>query len=141
MGKLPTITRLLSEDVPAEQREWFNKILVSLNSFISTSLALLNKGLNFQDNFDAQIKTIEFDGRDLTDKDGEPLTFKYETKGVPIGCIKVKIEDITSTGAQTITDPIDVQWNSDSEGKINITSVTNIASNATFKYRLTVLVF
>jgi hypothetical protein len=141
MGKLPTITRLLSEDVPPEQREWFDKMLTSLNSFISTVLALLNKGLNFQDNMDAMVKTLEFDGRNLASKDGEPLSFKYTTKGPPVGCLKVKIVDITDSGATAITAPVDVQWSADTNGKVNITSISNIATNATYKYRITLLVF
>jgi len=117
MGKLPTITRLLSEDVPAEQRDWFSKMLVSLNSFISTVLALLNKGLNFQDNFDAMVHEIEFLGSNLA---ANPILFKSTLTSTPKGCIKVKMEDITQSGATAITDPIDVQWKFDSDGRINI---------------------
>jgi hypothetical protein len=141
MGKLPTITRLISEDVPEEQRGWFNKILVSLNSFISTMLALLNKGLNFQDNFDAMVERVEFLGRDLSIATGEPLVIRSTLKGSPIGVIKVKMEDITATGATAITSPIDVEWYFDQSGKINITNISNAVTDGSIKYRLTLLIF
>jgi len=142
MGKLPTITRLIAEDIPAEQRDWFSKILVSLNSFISTVLSLLNKGLNFQDNFNAMVHILEFTGRDFSSSTGEPLAFRSTLKGAPSGVVKVKMEDITSDGAKPIINPIDVQWVYDQDGKVNITNITNInADNSASTYRMTVLVF
>lgn len=141
MGKLPTITRLISEDIPEDQRSWFDKILISLNSFISTMLSLLNKGLTFEDNFDAMVKILEFPGRDLSVASGEPLKINSTLRGMPKGVIKVKMEDITSSGATAIVDPIDVQWKYDQTGKILITNISNIQTDGSIKYRMTLLIF
>jgi len=141
VGKLPTITRLISEDIPEDQRSWFDKILISLNSFISTMLSLLNKGLTFEDNFDAMVKILEFPGRDLSVASGEPLKINSTLRGMPKGVIKVKMEDITSSGATAIVDPIDVQWKYDQTGKILITNISNIQTDGSIKYRMTLLIF
>jgi len=143
MGKLPNITRLISEDVPAEQREWFDKILKSLNEFISTTLSLFKKGLNFQDNMDAMIHTAEFSGRDFSESTVEPISIRSTLRGQPIGVLKIQLTDVTPDGSSTLGDvPYDIQWRYDQEGKVNITNITNIdANNSTSDYRMTLLIF
>jgi len=136
MAKLPTITRLIEEDIPQEHRSWFSKVLMPLNSFISTVLAMLNKGLNFDDNFDAFTKQIEF----TESADMYPLYIKNTLKGYPKGVIKLRLEDITASGATAITDAIDVDWGISDDGKIKINNISGISSTG-YKYRLTVLVF
>ena len=141
MAKLPSITRFIIEDVPEEHRDWVNKLYVSLNQFVSQTLDAFDNGLTFQENMDAFIHTIEFPGRDLSVATGDPLVIANRLKGVPVGCIKLKLEDITADGATAIDYAADVDWYYDQNGKIKITNISGIDETGAIKYRLTVLIF
>ncbi len=140
MASLPTVTRLIAEDVPSKQQQWIAPVFQLLNTFISSTVSALNKRLTFQENFNAFIKQVEFNE---IGSDTYPLTFKNNLNTVPIGILKIKLEDITETGAIAFIKPVDIDWSYTQEGKIQITNITNIDSenHAGTKYRLTLLIF
>ena len=140
MARLPTITRLIEEDVPAKQRDWVGQVFQILNTFISSTVSALNKRLTFEENFDAFIKQVEFTENGAATY---PLIFKNNLSKAPSGIIKMKIEDISTAGATAFTKPVDIDWSYTVEGKIQINNITNIdsANHAGERYRLTLLIF
>ena len=119
MAKLPTINNLNIEDVAEDQRSWFEKMLQSLNRFMSSTVAALNRGLTFDENFRAFTKTVTYIHiASGSFKVANPLSFK------PMGVFKMKIDDISPVATRAgITFPIDFMWDMVSDGSIKITPI------------------
>ena len=125
--KLTKIARLRKDDLPGSP-DWATRLLTPINSFFeNVYLALTNK-LSFQDNFNAQIKTITISTPEL------PYEFTPTITGKPIGVVLCQI--LKDTGShETIASAVYIDW-SYQNGLITIHGITGI--DGTSKYFLTI---
>lgn len=104
----PNIRRIMSQDFPDDVRAWINSLLIPLNQFMTSISVLLNKGLTFQNHFNAEIKIIRVAS---TDQPMIPLQLKSK----PIGVLVLRSEEETRA-------PIFIDW-VNAEGGIKIRHV------------------
>ncbi len=71
MSKISQITTIRTEDFPSEERKWMPRLLTPLNLFITNTTQLLNNGLNFVTNVQAQDQNFQFAYA------GEPQKFRW----------------------------------------------------------------
>lgn len=134
MAQLPELTKLILEDVPSEQRNWFGKVIDAVNKFLSATVYALNGRLELEKNVQCQIKALEF----VYTSSAFPIKFKNTLPVRPSLLIKGNIKDVSSQ-PQAITSAIDVDWEFTASGETQINNVTGLTLNQ--KYRLTVMVF
>jgi len=135
MAKLPNISKINLEDVPKKHKNWFGKILQTLNIFLSSVVAALDGNLAFGDNINAQIKTLEF----IKTTSAFPLRFKHTLKNKrPVGVLKADITDISSSPA-SLTAAVDLSWTYTQAQEVQINNITGLTTDQ--RYRLTLLVF
>lgn len=71
--KIPTIRRILVEDLPGDLPDWVEPMLGTLNGFIDTVVQGLRNNLTFEDNFSARRITVNL-------KTNEELEYNPQTK-------------------------------------------------------------
>jgi len=86
--KLPSYRRIFHDDYPPETQEIIKKLSVSLNIGVESLYEALNGKLNFEDNFNATTKDVEF---------------AVDSNGIPIGDASMQIGNTeTISGLQII---------------------------------------
>lgn len=133
MAALPQIKRLTREDFK-DAPDWINRLLYPINLFFDAVYSALNKGLNFQQNFAAQIQSFTITaGVAATDNTANfILTMTTKPQGLILLNASLQNGSLTPIGAAVYLD-----WNYDGTN-INISSITGL-TNGTI-YTFTVLV-
>jgi hypothetical protein len=134
MAQLPELVKIILEDVPSEQRNWFGKVADSVNKFLSSVVYALNGRLELERNIQCQVKSLEF----LYTASTFPMKFKCTLPVRPSILFKGNIKDISNPPTD-ITAAVDVDWEYTASGEMQINNVTGLTLNQ--KYRLTVVVF
>jgi hypothetical protein len=60
MARIPTLTKIATEEFPAEVRPWIGKLLGPLNSFLTATVYALTRHLTFADNLMGQEVLLDF---------------------------------------------------------------------------------
>src|SRR4051812_16782122 len=100
--------RIISQDFPQDVRSWINFLIIPLNQFMTQVCGLLNKGLSFEANMNAEIKTIR-----ITSTDRPTISSQLKTK--PIGLIVLRCDE-------ELKSPIALDWVT-TEGGIKIRNI------------------
>jgi hypothetical protein len=131
MARIPPIKRLTTEDFK-DQTSWIGKLLTPLNDFMSSTVASLNRGLTFTDNFAAQVKTLTF----TVDANTYPIKFLCTTAAKPIGLWVVSAREVSSNPS-TLTTAVFADW-SYSNGQVVINNFSGLTSG--LKYDVCVII-
>jgi hypothetical protein len=147
MAQLPPFRRLSNSDIDGfsgESKSNMSKIIYLINSFFENMFSALNNGINFKDNFEAQLQNISFTtGATYTTKGLiAPITFNKNTKLVPnraYGLIICQITQTTTSNYVPITNPVTLDWIDLGTGTIQINNVTGL--NNSTSYSMNIIVF
>jgi len=131
MARIPTISRLSTEDFK-EQGSWIGQLLTVLNSFMSGTINVLNKGITFTDNFNAQIKQLEF----VKSSTVFPMSFACTLTTAPQGLWIMRAEEVSGT-PQVLTSALFADW-SYADGSVIIRNVSGLTDG--HKYRISVII-
>jgi hypothetical protein len=126
MANVPTIRRLLLEDFP-DQAEWIAKLISPINTQMEQIVAALNKQLTIEQNMAGSIRTVELDG-----------TFPVKIAWTGSRPVSVLVGNVyRSDGTSfTLTDAVQVQWQFNQSGQLQIDTVTGITPSTSAKYKL-----
>lgn len=130
--RIPAIKRLTTEDFK-DQTSWIGKLLQPLNEFMATVVQSLNKGLTFSDNFNAQIKELEFT---LQASGTYPLKFLVTTSSKPTGLWVLRAEHVAGTPS-TFTTAVWADWYYQ-DGQVYIKNLSGLTTGQ--KYRISVII-
>lgn len=131
MARIPTISKLSTEDFK-DQASWIGQLLTVLNTFMTGVLQVLNKGITFTDNFNAQIKQLDF----VMASDAFPLSFSCTLSTKPTGLWIMKAEEVSGTPA-ILTSALFADW-SYSGGAVAIRNISGLTNG--HKYRISVII-
>lgn len=129
MGQLPSIKSLTIEDYP-DEKTWIGKLIDPLNSFMSSVITNLNKGLTIGENVNGFIKTFDVTGGAF------PVSIPNSLKSRPIAVIIGSIYN-KQTPAATIGTGITIEWEFASS-TLKIKNISGLTTGT--KYTVTVIV-
>jgi len=136
MAALPASTSQRFQ--PADYRtapDWFTgRFLTQLNLFVNPVYLALQGGLNFQNNFNAQVYSVQITAGSYT---ANTLSFQCTLSGTPIGVILISKYIVGSLATPVIT-PVEFSWYYNT-GLIQITGISGLTPGT--NYQLTWLVF
>lgn len=130
---LPSVHRFYNEDYQGSP-SWFQKFIGALNLFSDPLYQTVNKGLTFQNNFNAQI--YQFTIRAGATADANTSVFTSRIAGKAQGLISVACNESSNIQAPT-QGHID-SWYQDGD-RIVITSISGLTAGT--NYNITVLLF
>ena len=130
MGQLPSIKSLGMEDFQS-QKNWIGKLIDPLNSFMSSLVTNLNKGLTINENMMGFTKSFDVMGG------GFPIYIPNDLKSKPIA-ITIGNIYIKATPAETIGTAATLEWEY-AGSQLKIKNITGLTNN--IKYTVTVVVF
>jgi hypothetical protein len=132
MSRLPPIQRLVTEDFP-EQKKWLGKLLQPLNQFMESIYSTLNKNITIADNLAADIRTIELDGT-------FPVNLSWSLTAKPIAVV---VGDCykSSGASMTLTSAVQVQWQFNQSGQLQIDAIAGVTPSASTKYKVVLMSF
>lgn len=128
MAQIPPLRRILTEDF-SEQSEWIGKLIQPLNEHMEKVVRALDKGLTISENTSGRIIDITLDG-------AFPLKLAWGLRSRPRTVIVGAVRKADGT-AFTLTDAVQVQWQYNQSGELQIDAVTGVTPSATNKYILT----
>ena len=140
MAELPSIKRLVREDIP-NAPEWIGQVIDPLNTFMEEVYYALDRDLTINQNIRGTIKTIT-----LTTKStygNAPKTDNWDIQKItdPIG-VKPEVVALGSVvnkdSFATITDPVYVSWDW-YNSQIRINYIAGLAAST--KYEIKLLIF
>jgi hypothetical protein len=105
---------------------WMEKLIRPLNTLLSQIRAGMANGLTFEDNLNAEVKTVDVSGT-------VAVKFKTRVKSAS-GVILLKAVELSAREQLSVSGIGGVNWNQDGEN-VTISSVTGLAAGHT--YRLT----
>lgn len=113
MSRIRTKQRLQQEDIPKDHRSWMDRIIQTINDFLSETLKILNNGLLFSDNFLGVEHTFEFTYQ--SDAISLPRSFKWDLSLPPRALVVV--------AATEDNDPVNVSvsWRYTETGQVELT--------------------
>jgi hypothetical protein len=127
MAKQVQIQRLLTEDFAGQK--WAEKLIVPLNTFMESVQQALTNGLTVNDNLSGAIKTVEVDGT-------WPVKLAW-SRGRPVSVLVGNV--VRSDGASfVLTDAVQVQWQFNQSGQLQIDGITGITPSSANKYKITI---
>lgn len=134
---IPSVKRIRAQDVP-DSPDWLVRLLVPLNSFLTSVYEILNRGLTFQDNFAASIREFQFTtASDYTSGTFEPIKFTHGIRGGVSGVLAFQTW-LPADADVAITGGVSVSWN-ERDGQVFIKYVSGLTNSTTYKIRLLVL--
>ena len=138
MAKLPTLNRILKEDIK-EAPNWIDKVIYPINLFCETIYSALNKNITFQDNIASQIKEVTFKTAStyVSNSDFEVVNFLNSLKTRAMGCQILQITEVTGNYIP-IKEPVSLDW-TEVNGSINIHFVSGLKDNTTYNLRILVI--
>lgn len=130
MAKLPSITKILRENLPKDS--WVDVLISPINRFMEQITQALNKQLTFSDNFDGQVfSNVTVDGT-------YPLTLNWERSVRPVGVWIVQAKPISATHTP-FSSALFVDWEFTSDGKINILAIPGLSASVSTKYYINLI--
>jgi|SRR5581483_4322779 len=132
---LPSIRRFYTEDYPTST-DWFKRFIGQLNLFVDPTYNLLNRGLTFPQNVNAQLYTFTLTAGATSDLN--TVRFTSTVAGKPTGLIKVAC-NLTSNITSPVTSAVDISSWYVNGNQIVITAISGLTAGQT--YTLTVLLF
>jgi len=136
MAKLPTIKRILREDLP-DAPDWIDKLLYPVNKFFEDVFNALNRNLEFVDNVTGQKKDVTFKTLSTyvsTSATFETLEFPRTLKRKPTGLLLLQIIQDEDNHTPIETAPY-IDW-LDENGTIRIFLVTGLVASKTYNMRV-----
>ena len=124
--------KLNVNDYPEEFREWLSLLFFNLDQFKRDVNTAFNRRLNFRENSDTFIRTVE--DLTLTDITNEEVTIVPDTQGLPCDVLATVIkEDETRVTVPT-------EWKINEDGTLTITNLetTRLTSEDRFSLQLTI---
>ena len=131
---LPAIKRIIQEDFP-DQKTWIGKLIEPLNKALISISSLLNKGLTFEDNFKAQVKSLNF----VYNTTNLPLYFSSTIKGRPNGLFVINIVENNVAQVTAFSNAVFPTWEYLQDGRIKILDVTGLNNNSEYTMTMVVL--
>lgn len=139
MAKLPTINKILIEDVNpnADSEEWVRRMLYPLNSFMTSVYGALNGNLEIGTNIVASVKELTF-ATDSAYTSGTWNVLKFP-RGINSKAVEVRVAQLykKSDPYDPILNAVTTQW-LDINGTINITYITGLADSTEYFVRFIV---
>lgn len=132
MAALPPIRKLYIEDY-ASQKSWIGPFLLLMNTFMTTVVSALTKGLTLTDNTTSGIKTVILT---YPPTSSNPISVLWDKQSTPIAVVVGNVRLIN--GNVILSNAIEIQWQMDS-GSLQITNVVGITPSDTQKYILTLV--
>jgi len=127
MARLPPNQRLSQEDFP-DQADWIERLIAPINTFMERLTAVLNKGITVNDNMAGAITTVEFNGT-------WPVKVAWNLSQRPVSVLVGQVS--RSDGASfTLTAAVQVQWQFNQSGQLQIDGVTGVTPSSVNKYRV-----
>jgi len=127
MAKLPPSQKISLEDFP-DQTEWIGRLIEPINTFVERLSSVLNKGISINDNMAGAILTVELNG-------SWPVKVAWNLSQRPLTAIVGNV--YLSTGATfTLTTAVQVQWQFNQSGQLQIDGVTGITPTSSAKYKV-----
>jgi len=126
------LRKLVTGDYPKKYEDLVEPLAFVLNPFIESLLNALNRGLSFNDNFNADYKDIEVK---------LPLNnyrLLHNVKGKVSGVIVARVLNLENN-AQTLTTAPHVDFTLVDEQVIQITNITGLEQNVRYKLRILLL--
>lgn len=136
MAKLPTIKRILREDLP-EAPPWIDKMLSPMNKFFEDVYNALNRNLSFVDNVTGQTKELTFEtlaAYDGTAANWENLEFPRTLKRKPTGLLLMQIIQNEDNHTAIETAPY-IDW-LDENGTIKIYLITGLTASKSYTVKM-----
>ena len=127
MSKLPPSQKISQEDFP-EQSKWIDRLIAPINSFMERLTAVLNKGITVNDNMSGAITTVELNGT-------WPVKIAWNLSQRPVSVLVGNVY-LSSGSTFTLTDAVQVQWQFNQSGQLQIDGVTGITPSSTTKYKV-----
>ena len=124
--------KLNVNDYPEEFRDWLELLFFNLDQFKRDVNTAFNRRLNFRENSDTFIRTVE--DLTLTDVSNEEVTVVPDTQGLPCDVLATVIkEDETRVTVPT-------EWKINDDGTLTITNLetTRLTSDDRFSLQLTI---
>lgn len=116
--------------------DWFTgRFLSNLNLFTDPVFTALQNGLNFQQNFNAQIFAASVQGATLYTSN--TLSFQCTIQGQPVGCTLLS-KNVANNLSTPIISPVEFSWYYNA-GTIAITGIGGLTPGV--NYRLVFMVF
>ena len=119
MAKIPTISRIVTEDFPSDVRPWINKLLGPLNTFMSANVFALTSHLTFTDNILGQENLIDF-----TYQGTQSLPSYLITMNATVIDVKV----CQATENQTTPIAAILSWKITQSNQVQITGITKFSN-------------
>jgi len=131
--------RLTIEDIPKDQRAWMEKIVASVNDYVTQSIKILNDGIVFPDNFIGKDHVFDF-------------VFQTNVISLPIGFLwlygaapkSLQVVSATESG-----DPVNISvaWRFTEDRQVELTEIVKFTTapviatlTATKRYKIRVRV-
>lgn len=128
MGRLNTIKRLVIEDYPKNYQDLLQGLFFVLNQYLEQVYSLFNKGLNFNDNFQALDTEATFTAP------ANNFKVQMTLKQNPKGCMVLRVDDLTDSSAILTSAPF-VQF-TNSSNEVIINNITGLVSGHKYRVRL-----
>lgn len=103
MAKFGVVKKISVEEIPSEHRQWFGKVLDSLNPFMQKTAEALDNGLVFSDNS----RSVKFNS---TIAISQTWPMRYNLKALKERPTAVLIGSLRATDGFTITAAYSVNW-------------------------------
>jgi hypothetical protein len=133
MGKLPSIKKILREDVK-DAPAWINAVIEPLNQFMENVYSALNKNITFSENIASFVKELTYkttSAYPTVETVEFPNILRTKASGI---LVLQAVEKSTYTPA---AGPVYVPWVEDN-GTILISSITGLQADTTYVIRLLV---
>ncbi len=132
MSAPPKPTVLSKEDYPSEA-EWIDRLLAPLNSFMTSTVTALTKGLTIDENLQAQIQELTFTTTNPV-TDGFPLYFSVKSGGRPRTVTVGFCEDVASP-TTAFTTAVFPTWSFTPDGRVKISYISGLTVSTKYRIR------
>ncbi len=123
--RLPSISRIVVDQLPKDVQKWIGLVVDPLNSFMLTIKNGLNKGITINDNLSGAVKTVTVSGNSVE--------FTYESSRAPKAVI---VGNVVCTSSWT-----PVAWSHTWNYSTGIINCTFYGLDSTKKYQVTFVIF
>lgn len=113
--RVKTKQRLTIEDIPKDNRAWMDKIISTVNDYISQSINIINDGIVFPDNFAGKEHVYDFTYQ--SDAISLPIGFKWPLLLAPKSVLLASATEDGSPIAITFA------WDYTQDGLVRLTQV------------------
>jgi len=129
MSAVPQLRKLLTEDFP-DQSEWIGKLIQPLNDHMEKVVRSFDKSLTMEENMSAQIIDVSVSGV-------YPVKIAWSLKRRPRTVIVGNVRRTDGTSF-VLTNAVQVQWQFNQQGELQIDTVVGVTPTASTKYTITI---